>query len=481
MAYAASGSSAEGPRGRPVRQPAAAIAEKFDPPTPPTNAMDIIELHNVQQYLERGYLPHNYTEPERSPLRPGGADPKRGRAVLSSVGDSRWRRSSHGVDHDYHSDLLELLGRNKAFERCNASTMCPPWRPAASALVRCSRAGGSWLPMTPRCAMRFSPSPRNGEHLIRKYLQSGDGAAVHLPPSFTPSDARDLLGRYVDSPDVHVNYVGLIETARVDAQAGIDPMLKLRAKRRKAEISEEFFKDNTAVTMKTGCEIALSDTQDEPVKVELNDFVYSFSYSRRWFDETSDNASVLNNVQHLFEFADEHVLLKLPAYTSEMGVLERHLGMRGRDDYHFGMAFQAADLNSLLQTRLLLHVLRRKEIELEEVISWFFEEYLNEQFGASNFRFKPSGTSSTYLERVRHLFAEMESVAAQFSLYVQNGALDRELLPLMSELVRYRKLPTLLQGKYIYPTEHPEIVGILHTMFSDQSPMTYINENLQAP
>jgi hypothetical protein len=81
---------------------------------------------------------------------------------------------------------------------------------------------------------------------------------------------------------------------------------------------------------------------------------------------------------------------------------------------------------------------------------------------------------------VRHLFAEMESVANQFSLFVKDGELDRDLLAMGSEQVRYKEMPSLLDGKYVYPSDGEEIAGILHLLFSDQSTLNYINENLNA-
>ena len=44
----------------------AEIAEQFDPASAPVRAVDIIELHNVQQYLENGFLPRDYIEGERA-------------------------------------------------------------------------------------------------------------------------------------------------------------------------------------------------------------------------------------------------------------------------------------------------------------------------------------------------------------------------------------------------------------------------------
>ncbi|WP_222843955.1 hypothetical protein [Cellulosimicrobium sp. CUA-896] len=116
---------------------------------------------------------------------------------------------------------------------------------------------------------------------------------------------------------------------------------------------------------------------------------------------------------------------------------------------------------------------------LEEVIAWFFEDYLADEFRAFNFSFRPSSIGASYLERARHLFAEMESVVAQFSLFVEDGELDRDLLAITSDQVRYKQVPSLLPGKYVYRSESPEIVGILHTMFSDQSALAHINEGLE--
>ncbi|AYY14624.1 hypothetical protein EF847_19940 [Actinobacteria bacterium YIM 96077] len=160
--------------------------------------------------------------------------------------------------------------------------------------------------------------------------------------------------------------------------------------------------------------------------------------------------------------------------------MERFIGTTGKTEYKVGAAFRAIDVSTLLQTRLYHHFLASKDIDLEQVISWFFEEYLVEEFGASNFSFTPSSSGTSYLQRVRHLFAEMESVANQFTLFVKHGELDRDLLAMASEQLKYKEIPSLLDGKYVYPSEGEEIAGILHLLFSDQSTLNYINENLKA-
>lgn len=460
----------------------AELAEQFDPANAPMAIGDLLELHNVQRYLEHDLLPRRYTDTERAQAK--ARIPQIRSAVarfFSFVDDTNCGTLIADIDHDYHADLLELLGRNKAFERCAPDVMLPTLDRVGLRLGEMLASKKVVDAYDKEIRHKLRASPQNAEHLVRKYLQNDVSEEIHLPASFTPHDARELLEGYVDSPDANPNYVGLIETAQTSPVTGIDAKLKLRAKRRNAEMTQKFFEETTGI--KTGCEVGVSGTQVEAVKFAMDEsegLVARYTYSRRWLDQTCDNPSILNNFQHLFEFADHHTLLTLPAYPSNLGVVERFMMTTGKTSYHIGAAFRAIDMSTLLQTRLYQHYLATKDIDLEDVIAWFFEQYLPEEFGALNFSFTPSDRGTSYLQKVRHLFAEMESVATQFSLFVQNGELDRDLLAMTSDQVRYKRLPSLVVGKYVYQSDGDEIAGVLHALFSDQSTLTYIDEGLQA-
>lgn len=458
---------------------AAEIAEQFDPADAPTSAADIIELYNVQQYIEAEFFPVDYTDAQCAQAQ---ARVPAMRSVIArfftAIDNTNAGEFVAAVDHAFHADLLELLGRNKAFERCNPENMLSALN-ATGVNLDVMLANKKFVrAYDTQLRDALMSDVRNAEHVVRKYMHKDTRNEVHLPKSLTPADARELLQGYVDSADANPNYIGLIETAPVSSETGVDAKLKLRAKRRKDRMTEELFRDNPG--LKTGCEVGISDTQDDPVIVEMDGAVATVTYSRNWLDQTLDNPSILNNFQHLFEFADRYVLLTLPAYPADLGVFERFLTTTGMTDYHVGVAFRAIDMSSLLQTRLYHQYLASNSIGLEAVIAWFFEEYLVEEFGALNFSFTPSGGDSSYLQKARHLFAEMESVAMQFSLYVENGELDRDLLAITSDPVRYKQLPSMLVGKYVYADEGEEIAGVLHALFSDQSGLTYISEALSA-
>lgn len=462
---------------------AADLAERFDPENAPTSTVDILELHNVQKYLEHGFLPLTYNEEQRTQAT--ARIPQIRSAVarfFSGVDDTNVATVVGGLAggrYDYHGDLLELLGRNRAYERCAAATVLPALSEAGvhlGEILGCKKLVHAY---DIEVRAELLSAPKGAEHVMRKYLQEGARGDVHLPRSFTPQDSRALLERYIDGEDANPNYVGLIASAKEMPATGIDARLKLRAKRRGDELNAKFCKNNDAI--RTGCEVSIAD-QIEPAAEELDEsdgLVCRYTYSRRWLEATCDKPSILNNFINLFGFVDRNAILVLPSYPASLGVMERLMGTPGRTEYRIGTAFRTTDMSSLLQTRMYHHFLETKDIDLEQVISWFFEEYLVEEFQAENFSFTPSGAGTSYLQKVRHLFAEMESVASQFSLFVQEGDLDRELLAMGSEQVRYKDIPSLLDGKYLYSTEADEITSILNLLFSDQASLSYISEELR--
>jgi hypothetical protein len=460
----------------------AELVESFDPANVPKSAADIIELHCVGQYVENDLLPRAYSDEAR--VRAKAQVPKIRSTVaryFSSIDQNNCASFIRNIDFGQHSDLLDLLARNRAFERCAPDVMLPVLQSAGVDLGEMLASKNLVEAYDGEIRAELRASPRNAEYLVRKYLQKGVRAKIHIPRSFTAVDSRRLLEEYLDSADVNLNYVTLIATARADSVSGIDAKLKLGARKRKAAMTREFFQENAG--FRTGCGVRISDAQEEPVLVEVDRSdgrVTEFTYGGRWLEQTCDYPSILNNFQHLFGFADGQTLLTLPSYAAQLGVMERFMGATGKTEYKVGAAFRFIDMSSILQTQLYYQYLKKKGIDLEDVVAWFFGEYLVEEFGAINFSFTPSGEGASYLQKVRHLFVEMEGVASQFALFAENGEVDRDLLSVASAPTRYKQVPSMLSGKYLCASTNEDIVGVLHVLFSDQSRLTYINDHLKA-
>lgn len=458
---------------------AARILEQYDPSSPPLAITDMLELHNAQLFAEHSLFPKSYTDTQRVACQALIPEVRKTVATFfKAIDDGNIATVVVDVDYEYYTDLLQLLSRYRVYDRCTAAAVLPVLDNTHIGVGEMLTSQSLVRAYDHEMRARLVADARNAEILIREYLGNDARRSIRLPSSFTSADARMLLDSYLDSDDANPNFVALVATARANKDLGIDAKLKLKAKRKHDAWTEDFFKKNTGI--KSGCEVTISDTQVGPVEASLDGMIAKFSYSRRWLEDNLDYATILNNFLYLFEFTDRHMLLTLPSYQAELGVFERFLQTTGKDAYPIGASFRLKEQSSFLQTVLYDRFLKTKGIELESVIAWFFADYLKDEFGADKLKFAPSSKTSSYLERARHLFSEMESVIKQFSLYAENGELDTDLLAMTSEQVRYKAIPSLLTGKYVYATDSQDIRNILRLLFSDQSGLTYIREDLQA-
>ncbi|OOC56482.1 MULTISPECIES: hypothetical protein [Nocardiopsis] len=453
------------------------VLEVFDPLAVGYSTSDIIELHNAQLFIENQLYPQSFDSEQRAAwqaLRP------QLRTVVAkffnALNDDNFADVITDVHNEYKSDLLQLLAKFKVYDRCSATTVLP-----ALKAVRISMGG---LLGNKRLVQKYNHEVRaliladsaNAEYLARKHLENNAQQSVHLPSSLTIDDQRALINSYVDSDDPNPNYVKLISFAPLHTGDAVDAKLKLKARRKHQKWTEEFFKKNTGIA--TGCTVAVDDEQTDPAKLEMDGMVANFSYSRLWLEDTLDQPSILNNFLYVFEFANYHMLLTLPSYRAQLGVLEQLMEVKVKGAYPLDSAFRSKEGSSSLQLAFYRDYLKSKDVEIESVIAWFFSSYLKDEFEVLNFRFTPSSTASTYLEKCRHTFAEMESILQQFTLYAKEGELDLELLNMNSEQVSYKTIPSLLKGKYAYPTSSQDVHAILYLLFSDQSELTYISEEL---
>lgn len=444
----------------------------------PVHIADAIELHNARRFFEAGFTPRTLAADEIAELADASARvPSEIGRYFARIDAATAAEIIRDVPFEYRTDLVVLLATNDVYDRCPADlmlTVLSSERFHLSDILGNKKLVRTYDPQVREVILREA---RNAEIVIRHYFSRDRRRDLYLPTSFSPGDARDLMSRYVQAPEANPNYLRLIQTAQISPATGVDARLKLEAKRRNERETEAIFKDNPGI--RAGADVGIADEQDEPSVSSLDGMVATHSYSRSWMEQTTDFASVLNNFQHLFGFADHDVMLTLPSYRADLGVVERFIMMGGVTDYQIGAAFRNSETSSLLQTHLARAFLEDEGIELELAIEWFFEEYLPVEFDASGFRFSPSARKSSFLEKTRHLLVEMESVVRQFERFVEDGEIDRELLSMTSDAVRYRQVPSLVKIKYVYPVETSALPGVLEALFSDQSSMGYINEELR--
>jgi hypothetical protein len=457
-------------------QQAAEIVGGFDPGSSPNDVNRILELHNARLFVEAGFVPAGVGEDDRQTLLATAASIRRTVAQwFNALENSNLAEMLTEVDWEYHEHLLDLLAGLGVYRRCSAAAMLSALEGARIHLGDMVTSKRLMESYDTTLRDMILAEPDRAELVIRHHLEDQKGKEIYLPASFTPTDAHSLMDAYIDSSNPNLNYLKLIAEAAIDSDSGIDAKLVVKAKRKYDAMIKDFFQKTPGI--KTGCSVTLSQTQVEPVAATLNDMVIEYTFSEAWLEGTLDFPSILNNFQFLFEFAPHDALLTLPAFDSERSGLELAMGLNGARRYRTGHAFEAKDRATLLQTVMYQRYLASKDIDLEEVLRWYFEEHLPTEYDVHGFVLSPSSPAANYLERCRHLFAEMESIATQFKLLVEDGEIDHDVAAAGADQVKYRTIPSGSEGKYVYLAEHAEIRAILQTLFSDQSHLTYISEN----
>lgn len=219
--------------------------------------------------------------------------------------------------------------------------------------------------------------------------------------------------------------------------------------------------------------VGFSEIQDEIIDSNITENNCKLIYSQKWLKENKDYNTLLNNFIYVFGFVDMQMRITLISKIQEMGVLERCIFMRSKKAYVTGTVFERKDILSRLQLISYYSELKKIDIRLEEIIEWFFKDYLVNEFGISGFNIKMPSENSLYLEKCTTIISQMESILKQFSMYVNDGDIDHELLQMSSNHLFFENIPSLLNKKYGYGYGD-EFKLATYYFFSDQCMLSYV-------
>lgn len=442
---------------------------------------DIIELYNVLQFVENKIFRKDLSNEKQVEYEALISKLKRSVSLFfKAIDETNASSTITDINYDYKYDFLLLLSEHKLYQRILPSTLLAALKNIGIGLSDILTNKEIVSSCKNEVRSLIITDHKNAEYLANKYLEAKSGYSIYLPANLTSEDTYKLLNDYIDSGDANPNYLKLISESQVNVKLGLDAKLKLKAKRKYDSIINEMFSDK-GLSMEFGCEVTISDNQEEPEALSLDKMIVKYSYSKKWLEENSTPKKTIKNFISLFGFVNKNMILTFPSYKSRISVLESLMGVKGEKEYPAGNQFQLREMISFLQTSTYERFLQTRNDCLENVIAWFFNDYLYERLKINGFEYISASKTSTYLEKSRHLFTEMESIIKQFTLYVENGEIDKELLSISSDQVQYRSIPSLVADKYVYLTDNKESLTVTYFLFSDQTGLGYINSSLNSP
>lgn len=302
------------------------------------------------------------------------------------------------------------------------------------------------------------------------YIKERD-VNIFFPKELTLEDKEQIIINYINSEDPHINFLEIISKSRSTNDLRITDKTRLKAKKRMEEEVSKLF--NSSSTYYQDFSVLWTSDLKEELKCVHSDDKCEIYYSRIWLEENKDYNTLLNNFIYLFEYVDSNIRSVLVNKPNEISTIAKLFSHHTKNSYNIGEAFRTRDIISILQMQSYYDILNKLGIDLEDIIQWFFNKYLLEEFNIANYTINKPTENATYFEKCRFILPEMEFALKQFSAYIEDWVIDHELLQMSSNHLIYNDIKSLISKKYAYP-KGEEFKIVTYYLFSDQCMLSYV-------
>ena len=436
---------------------------------------DVIEYYEIKRYFDDGARTKNWTDEQYKNYK---CKSKKLNSLcmrfFNSLSDSNIVQQYEAiVDYDYRRSFWRLFDKCKLYDKISADTFNDLLHLENTSLYyvllydNITKAYGEVI-------RQFILSDLNHVDLILRFSEQNytKNQKLYLPDELTIEDVSFYMISYIDSNNPNINYLEDIERMRGDIKYPLSDEIRLKAKRRRVEKSKEIFKKGSS--FKYGINLSIAPDLGKERIIEYNHGITTAQYSKEWLLETLDYPSILNNFIYLFEYVDYgQMRCTLVSKTSMGSAFDRLFMSDSARVYPDDHSFKNIDMLAFVTMAAYYDFLNNNGVRLEAVLEWFFTKYLQEEFNCPEMRVSFPSERTTYGEKCVFICSALESVLKQYTLLVNNGEIDFELLQMSSGSRKFEDIPSFVENKYIYVND-----GLLNNLnfdlFSEQSHLTYI-------
>lgn len=436
---------------------------------------EIIELYNIQQFFHNRIYSIHWTKQQLNDYSEIVSDfSKVIGKFFSRINIDTIESMFDTIYYDYRNDFWKLIEKYKVYDKISVEQFRKIILNKHFILNDVLKCKNIVKKFSDEIITYMEKNPFCAEIILSYYLEKHDRniESLYFPAKLSNEKKTLILDKYIASNSSNINYLKLIFESNSTNNLRLPDRLKLKAKRKYDEEIETLFKEGTG--FEYGAKVSFSNKIDEKFKFETDDNrILSVLYSAKWIKENLDYPTLLNNFIYLFGYTDLQFRSLHVSRESQMSIIEKYLGIKGRKEYPTGIAFQQIQMLAQLQMIGYCNELEKYNIFLEDIIEWFFCNYLEEEFNVKGFCFNKSSHTVSYLEKCRNIAAEFDNILKRFKIYCEDGEIDDELLHISTEHIFIKDIPSMLSNKYIYPCGN-DYQTISNLLFSDQSIIHYL-------
>lgn len=454
---------------------AVAILESFDENKEYDDINQVIELYNIQKLIGSGASLNERDERKISHYKKiSNSFVKILGQFFGQIDDENFMQTCKSVCIGYVEDFWQLFVKFKSFKKVSGQIFAAHLNEPETTLYKLLQQEELVKVYGKELAEILRVSDQTPRLIIGKFLQKHDQeCSYRFPKELSPSEYEGILQKYIQLDTANLNDLQLLAHSQSSKECPISDKLRLSAKR----ACDTYWENRpfTGVQIGYGIGVEFADVPEIKSARRLQNNTYQVTYDIKWLLDNLDYPTILNNFRYIFEQFDDCWRSTLVSVKSQLGIFERTLSTRGIKEFVKGNHFNIGENISTMQVKGCYDILKHKGVRLEDVLKWFFEEYLPQEFDANGFRFNPPSEGTTMAEKCRTIASEMDGVLKQFRMYVQDGEIDRELFEISSEHIIFSTLSGFVKEKYAYGNSD-DIQREQFLLFSDQSLLGHIEK-----
>lgn len=303
-------------------------------------------------------------------------------------------------------------------------------------------------------------------HQSGKFTDSKNGLYIRL--GITSKEINDLAKKYCENDDINPNYLQMIVEYKKLSEYEFNDEIKLLAKRAADEFWERHSETNEG--MQYSQSVSISPLELDQLYVCENNRII---INKTILDEHHDFPTLLNNYIYIFGFFNYETGLPWLVANDETFSFTRLFSPKSNAH------FEDCDTHLKSSYGLLFYAyfdyLKKNDVDIEEIIDWYFNIYLESELNIKGFHFHASNKESSYYERGKSIICEMDSILDQYELFFRNREIDQGLLEIRSKASSYASLKSFNEKKFLKLSNTSDNSALFSVLFSDQSPLSFIS------
>lgn len=281
-----------------------------------TDINDVLELYNIKKYIDNNLYLRNWSQEDIEDFNQKVTE--YGKIIgqfFSKIDDKNIVDLYEKTLHGYVSSFWEIVNNQKVFKcisKSNFSNILSNESHLIHEILKHKVLVSHYDTEIKSFLLSYSQS---AEILLSIYEVQDDFSRVqkYIPKSLSIEDKENIVSTYLDSTNVNLNYIGLIQNVRNGTNFRISDKTRLKAKRLHTNKTKEFFAE------KRGMEYGVSITFTENASKIKDGFldenlIAHYSYSLAFIKQNNDSYTLFQNFKYLFEYIDNQNRLFLQLY-----------------------------------------------------------------------------------------------------------------------------------------------------------------------